>query len=263
VIGVNASPVGSRDAAFVWRTSYADDALGRVLGRYLAEQHGTTPVYVVGPDGPAAREVVEAFGATFTATSGRAPAAVELTPAGAVDFRAALGRVRAAGARALFCAYGGAAGVAFVRQYRELLGADGPALYGPGSLTEGAMLADLGSAARNVYTVADYSPDLDNAANRRFSAEYVKVFGRAPSAYAVASYDAATVLDRAIRRTGAQLTALTLNAALATIGPVDSPRGAWRFTDDRSPTQRWYLRQVRSAGDGLANAVASELRAPG
>jgi branched-chain amino acid transport system substrate-binding protein len=105
----------------------------------------------------------------------------------------------------------------------------------------------------------NYSPDLDNAANRRFVAEYQKTYAMVPSAYAMASYDAAAVLDRALASIGADLTPVSLNAGIGRLGQIESPRGSWQFNQTRNPLQKWYLRQVRMDGSVLSNVLTAEL----
>src|SRR4029079_3337112 len=110
----------------------------------------------------------------------------------------------------------------------------------------GPLLKQQGTAANGVFTAMNYSPDLDNPANRHFVSDYQKTYSSIPSAYAVASYDAAMVIDKAIEGVvDTDLTAQSLNAALGRLGQIDSPRGAWQFTANRAPLQKWYLRQVR------------------
>jgi branched-chain amino acid transport system substrate-binding protein len=111
----------------------------------------------------------------------------------------------------------------------------------------------------------NYSADLDNSANRRFASEYVRTHGTSPTAYAMASYDAATVLDKALSLVDGEVTCETLNTAIGRVGQISSPRGDWQFNQTRSPLQKWYLREVRADGTDasnqpvLANMVISEL----
>ena len=76
--------------------------------------------------------------------------------------------------------------------------------------------------------------------------------------YAVQTWDAANVLNRALRTaTGLQGDALA--TAFGSIGTVDdSPRGAWSF-DGQSPKQTFYLRKVEKHGDALVNVVVTDL----
>jgi len=104
----------------------------------------------------------------------------------------------------------------------------------------------------------NYAPDLDNGANRIFASEYQKAYNAPPSTYAMASYDAAAVLDKALEL-AIDLTSQSVNIALSKIGQIDSPRGSWQFNQSRTPLQRWYLRQVRKEGQVLTNALLGDL----
>ncbi len=157
----------------------------------------------------------------------------------------------------MFAAVSGEGAAAFFRAYRGA-GMTAP-LYMPGFVTEGAALKDLGDTAAGVYTSMNYSADLDNEANRMFVAEYQKAYNSVPSTYAVASYDAGTVLDKALTLAGGDISPQSINAGLSRVGQIDSPRGTWQFNQSRRPLQRWYLRQVRKFGQVYANVQLGDL----
>jgi branched-chain amino acid transport system substrate-binding protein len=160
----------------------------------------------------------------------------------------------------VYAYYAGQAAVDFVKRYAASSAAD-LTLYAAGFLTEGAVLAAQGDAARNVFTVLNYSPDLDNEANRTFVAAWLAVHPETPATtYAMASYDAAAVLDRAIAAAGGQPSPEHINTAIGSLGQIDSPRGVWQFGQrNHTPVQRWYLRQVRADGRALSNVVVQDL----
>lgn len=120
------------------------------------------------------------------------------------------------------------------------------------------MLDAQGDAAVGVKTSLHYSAELDTPRNKEFAAAYRKAYDEAPTVYAVQAYDAATVLDKALPGapggTGEELV-----KALGTVGTVDSPRGRWSFDADHDAQQKYYLREVRSSGGTMVNAVVSEL----
>ena len=80
-----------------------------------------------------------------------------------------------------------------------------------------------------------------------------------PTTYAMASYDAAQVLDQAIQLTGGAPTPQQVNLALGRIGQIDSPRGIWQFNQPRTPQQKWYLREVQRDGQVMSNVLINEL----
>jgi branched-chain amino acid transport system substrate-binding protein len=170
--------------------------------------------------------------------------------------------VRQSGADVLYAAYSGDGGFALVQAYRDS-GLTIP-LYGPGSLTENRNLGKLvdgsrGGVPRNVSTVMNYAVDLDNPSNTRFASTYEKKNGVLPTAYAMAAYDSAAVINSALRLIGDEISPFELNRGLGLLGEIPSPRGTWTFTVNRTPQQKWYLRNLRLDGPEPANLVEADL----
>jgi branched-chain amino acid transport system substrate-binding protein len=258
LIGSNASPTTLRGVRYIWRTSYVNNEPAKALGRFVANRVGAGSVALIAPDYQAGHDEIEGFLETYGKEVEGKPVYTPFTPTPATDFEPYLTAIKRSSARAVLCCYAGSLAVEFVKQYRRLELTQ--ELYAPGFLTEGALLRQQGDAARGIYTSMNYSADLDNEANRRFASEYQKAHDSVPTAYAMASYDACFVLDKAITDIGAgELTPQTVNLALGRIGSIDSPRGSWQFNQNRTPLQTWYLRQVRVDGGVLANTVLSPL----
>jgi branched-chain amino acid transport system substrate-binding protein len=95
--------------------------------------------------------------------------------------------------------------------------------------------------------------------NRRFVSSYHTTLGVQPSAYAMAAYDSASVLDRALRLAGEDLTPAALNRAFSLLGQMESPRGIWAFNINRTPQQKWFLRKLRFDGQVAANMLDADL----
>lgn len=263
MVGSNASPVSLQGAKYIWRTSFAGDEPGRALGDWVAK-HAGGPVYVMAADTPGAADDVKGFTDALKAAGGVLEGKPILTPFGPTptrDFSQQFAALRGSKAAALFCVYSGSSAVDFVKQLRAVESAipSTVKVYAPGSLTEGPILRLQGDAAKNIYTAMNYSSDLDNVANLRFVSEYQKAYNASPSTYAMAAYDAAAVLDKAIASAGRDNSSLTINAAIGRIGQIDSPRGPWQFNQNRTPQQKWYLRQVKPDGALLSNVLLSEL----
>ncbi|HYN97751.1 MAG TPA: ABC transporter substrate-binding protein [Pilimelia sp.] len=261
VLGTNASPAGlAGDEVYLWRTAGADRDPGIALAPHV-RQAVTGRVLLVAPTptdgGDALTGFRDAFGRTDPRLIRQPLWAGENTNPRPGYYQPAVEAIRRARPAAIFCAFAGAAAVGFLRDYRA---AGVPAaVYGTGSLTEGPVLAELREEARGIVTAMNYSPGLPGGANRVFSSAYRQQYGGSPSAYAMASYDAAQVLDRAIRLAGGSTSAQQINLELGRVGQVDSPRGSWQFNQARTPQQRWYLREVRRDGRVLANVVIREL----
>ncbi|MEU4642094.1 ABC transporter substrate-binding protein [Micromonospora sp. NPDC023814] len=263
LIGSNASPTSLQSVVYIWRTSYVLDEAGRALGRYLREQLGSSArLAIVVPENAGSQDVVRGFKQEFGESDPRIKDPVTWTgvftnpskSAYRADIRTALSRKP----DAVFCFYAGPAAVEFIKQLR-IEGFTGK-VYAPGFLTEGTVLESVkAEEATGIQTALNYSADLNNTANRRFASAYRKKHGTSPTTYAMASYDAAQVLDQAIRIAGETPNPQQVNLALGKIGQIDSPRGVWQFNQPRTPQQKWYLREVQLDGQVLSNVLVTEL----
>ncbi|BCL14802.1 ABC transporter substrate-binding protein [Micromonospora sagamiensis] len=263
LVGSDASPATLQSVVYIWRTSYVLDEPGRALGGYLRQQMPAgSRVVIIAPENVGSLDVVKGFRQEFGASDPRLvgePIWTRFsTDPGGDYFRADIQQALARDPDAIFCFYAGSAAVQFIRQLRGA-GYRGP-VYAPGFLTEGSVLSEIKPAeAANIMTSLNYSADLNNAANRRFAAAYRKKHNASPTTYAMASYDAAQVLDKAIRLAGPNANSQQVNLALGKVGQIDSPRGSWQFNQPRTPQQRWYLRRVQLDGQVLANMLVTEL----
>jgi branched-chain amino acid transport system substrate-binding protein len=263
LLGANASPFELQGSPHVWRTSFVNDEPGRVLGSHLA---GTVDgvLAAIAQDDPMGTDAVRGLRNEFVEASGSTEQLADTIWTPMVSqpardhFAIPLAQLRELGAEAVFCCYAGNAAVEFVRQYVDA-GMDPSRLYAPAYLTEGAALATLGENALGIRTSANYAPELRTSTNRAFASDYRREFGEAPTIYAVAAYDAAAALDKAIGLSEGELSPRQINVNLSQVGLIDSPRGRWQFNQGRTPTQKWYLREVAPDGPILSNLVVREL----
>lgn len=258
LVGSNASPTTLTDAEYIWRTSYINDEPGKVLGEYVA-QKSDGAVYLLAADYQAGIDEVEGFKDTFLPAGGEVADEVYTPFPTTTNYQPFLSNLGKSDAEALFTFYAGGAAVDFVKQYAGFGLKEDVELYAPGFLTEGGVLDAQGAAAEGVLTSMNYNWDLDNETNQEFAQAYEEAYGMKPTTYAMASYDAAQVLDKAIEAAGDDLSSQTLNSAIAEVGEIDSPRGTWHFNDIGTPVQEWYLREVKAVDGGYANVVVDEL----
>lgn len=257
LVGANASPTTLTGKTYIWRTSYVNDEPGKALGGYVAKQE-TGPVYLLAADYQAGKDETGGFMETFKPAGGKVADEVYTPFPATKNFQPFLSNLQKSGAKSVFTFYAGGAAVDFVKQYDQF-GLTGKVKhYSAGFLTEGGVLAAQGDAAIGTLTAMNYSADLDNEANKKFVAAYEKATGRPPTTYAMASYDAAQVIDKAIEKAG-KADSKSINAAIKEIGEIDSPRGTWSFNDNGTPKQMWYLREVKKEGGKLSNVVIEEL----
>ncbi|HCT76855.1 MAG TPA: amino acid ABC transporter substrate-binding protein [Micromonosporaceae bacterium] len=265
LVGANARPTTTPDVTWMWHSSYISTEPGIAMGKYVAANAGG-PVWVVCPDYQGGYDECNGFvgefvkaGGTLANTNGKP----DWTPFPQTsNFQPYLTKILASNATAVYTFYAGAPAISFVKQYKEFIGAKLP-LFAAGFLTEGTVLAAQGEAAKGIRNSMNYAVDLDNRANRTFVADYQAKYKTMPTTFSMASYDAAAILDKAITAAaagGKPVTGETINAALASVGQIDSPRGPWTFASTtHTPIQTWYLREVQHDGGALTNVMIQEL----
>lgn len=252
LIAAHGSASEMSSAVYIWQTAYLNNEPGRAIGLHLKAKK----VALVGLQDTFGKDVMSGFRdehgeglPTIWVPSTDKPDKGHLS--------SAVQAVLNSSPSAVFCSLPTNYLVPFVEGLRDS-GGEQP-IYGPGSISEGLALEQLGSA-RGLFTAMQYSADLNNASNRAFSSVYQASFSRPPTAYAVAAYDAGFVLERAIALVDSEtVTPQRINLEIAKIGQITSPRGNWQFTQGRTPQQKWYLRQIRLDGPILSNVLVSEL----
>lgn len=256
LLAANGSPADLTSVYYMWRASYADGAASGALGAYLADAGRYRRAYLLTDGTPQGQAEADAFRRSFV--GGNRFVVGQASGAGRYA-----GRVQgavASGADVIFAGYAGDPAAQLLRAYGATR--TGKLLVGPGSLTEARDLAPMVAKLRNVpavLTAMNYAVNLDNAANRRFSATFARTPGGQPTAYAVAAYDSAAVLDQALRLITDDITAVEINRGISSVGEIDSPRGPWTFTTTRTPQQKWYLRQLVPSGRVMSNLETREL----
>lgn len=257
LVGSNASPTTLNDAEYIWRTSYVNDEPGEALGEYVANTTDGS-VYFLAADYQAGLDEVTGFKSTFEPAGGEIAGEVYTPFPSTTNFQPFLANARSSGAEAMFTFYAGGAAVEFVKQY-EQFGLKGEIThYSAGFLTEGGVLDGQGESALGTFTAMNYNHDLENELNAQFVADYEEKTGRKPTTYAMASYDAARVLDLAIAEAGGA-DPEAINEAIGGLGEIESPRGTWQFNDNGTPIQTWFLREVQEVDGALTNVVIEEL----
>jgi branched-chain amino acid transport system substrate-binding protein len=247
----NASPSTLASSFYTWRVSYVEGQAGRALAPYIYGD--SSKAYVLHDDTASSAAEAQGFVNAFEDLGGTVVANV----ADSGDPGLRMQQVRSSGASVLFCAYTGTDALQLLDAFRTA--GSGIRLVGPAALTETVELGRLTALPDRVFTASNYASDLDNEDNRRFVASYHKAYGVQPSSTAMAGYDTASVLNKALRLMSGVPNAVDLNRALGLLGQIDSPRGLWTFSVNRTPQQKWYLRQLRLDGQVPANLLNADL----
>ncbi|MFF0725250.1 ABC transporter substrate-binding protein [Streptomyces sp. NPDC004134] len=253
-----------KDVSRVWHTSFLSKDYGTAIAQYVKDEVDG-PVYAIGPDYQGGYDQLGGFTDTFAEIGGElanSDGETTWTPfPDTTNFTPYFADIAQSDAKAVYTFYAGKAAIDFVKQYAQSDVADLP-LYASGSLTEGSILQAQGDSADGIQSVSNYVSDLDNDANRKFVSDWTAKHDTPPTGYAMASYDAAAVLDMAIATAAekGEVNSETINDALGSLGQIESPRGTWAFgKKSHAPVQKWYLREVRKDGKQLSNVTVQDL----
>ncbi|MDQ8031555.1 ABC transporter substrate-binding protein [Bordetella genomosp. 1] len=232
--------------------AWQNEDIPAAMGKYAADK-GYKRVALIAPDYPGGRESLKGFKRLY-----QGGVAEEVyTQMGQLDYGVEISQLRASQPDAVFFFLPGGMGVNFIKQFNGAGLSGRIALLAPGFSGDQDTIAAVGAPIEGLFNTAQWSADLDNAANQRFVADFKAKYGRAPSLYAAQGYDTAMLLDSAVRQTGGDLAKPALRAALKR-ADFASVRGSFAFNTNQYPIQDYYLREVVKQPDGsLANKRVS------
>ncbi|MCC7274623.1 MAG: ABC transporter substrate-binding protein, partial [Alphaproteobacteria bacterium] len=165
------------------------------------------------------------------------------------DYSAELAQIRAARPEAVYVFYPGGMGVNFVKQYAQAGLAKEIPLFSAFTV-DATTLAAQGEAALGTFTAAFWSDDLDNPVSKHFVAGYRAKYGATPSTFAAQGYDAARLIDAAIKGAGGKVADREALIAAMRKADFQSVRGAFRFNNNHFPIHDFYLVETVKAADG-------------
>jgi len=248
-LSVNAAPsqlAGPGCNPNYFSISYQNDNLHEAAGAY-AKSAGYKNMFILAPNYPAGKDSLSGFKRFYDGDL----AGEVYTQLGQTDYAAEIAQIRASGADGVFFFLPGGMGIAFMKQYAQS-GVDIP-LIGPAFSFDQNILQAVGDAALGVKNTANWSKDIDNAANKAFVESYQAEYGRLPSVYASYGYDTANLLLSAMAKASVS-DADAFRSALEA-ADFDSVRGKFSFTSNHHPVQDIYVREVVKEGDILTNKI--------
>lgn len=227
--------------------SYQNDNLHEAAGAYAAKAK-IGKMFIMAPNYPAGQDSLTGFKRFY---DGEVVSEV-YTQVGQTDYAAEIAQIKNSGADSVFFFLPGGMGIAFMKQYAES-GSTIPVI-GPGFSFSQDVLPAVGDAALGAKNSGNWSPDLDNAANKAFVEGFKAEYGRLPSLYASYAYDTANLLLSAMAKADVS-DAEAFRAALAA-AEFSSVRGKFSFGPNQHPVQDIYMREVVKLEDGsLSNKI--------
>jgi branched-chain amino acid transport system substrate-binding protein len=224
-------------------TSYQNDQNHEVLGKH-AQDAGYKKVFLMAPNYQAGKDSLAGFKRHF---KGEVLDEV-YTQLGQLDFSAELAKIASMKPDAIFTFMPGGMGVNLVRQYRQA-GLQTIPFLSAFTVDESTLPAQQ-DAAIGLFGGANWAPTLDNPQNKAFVAAFEKEYNYVPGSYAMQAFDAAQLIDSAIKSTGGK--ADNKDAVRAALKKADfkSLRGDFKFGNNNYPIQDFYLVKAAKRADG-------------
>jgi branched-chain amino acid transport system substrate-binding protein len=250
LIGANAGPhqlAGENCSPYFFSTSWQNDQTPQAVGLYMNKK-GVKSAYLIGPNYAAGKDMLAGVASTF---KGKVIGQDLTKWPDQLDFSAELSKARASGAEAIFAFYPGAAGVQFLNQYVQS-GLKGTIpLYTAYTIDE-LTLPRQGDAALGVPGAQEWVNDLPNDQNRKFVADFRKKHADipGPTFYGAQSYDAAMLIDSAVKGTKGNLSDKNALRAELKKANFKSVRGNFKYGNNHFPIQNFYLQEAVKGADG-------------
>jgi branched-chain amino acid transport system substrate-binding protein len=224
-------------------TSYQNDQVHEVLGKY-AQDKGYKSAFLLAPNYQAGKDSLAGFKRDF---KGEIVDEV-YTPLGQLDFSAELAKIAADKPEAFFTFMPGGMGVNLVKQYRQAGLASVPFL-SAFTADESTLPAEKDDAL-GFLGGANWAPDMDNPQSKSFVKAYEAAYNSVPGTYAMQAYDAAMLIDSAIKGTGGNLSDRDALRAELKKANFASLRGKFKFGVNNYPIQDFYLVKATKRADG-------------
>ncbi len=225
-------------------TSYQNDQVFEVLGQY-AQDSGIKKVIIIVPNYQAGKDAAAGFKHKF---AGRILDEIYM-PLGQLDYSVELSRIAAAKPNAIFAFLPGGMGINFVKQFRQA-GLAGKITFLSAFTVDESTLPAQGDAALGMYGGANWAPNVDNPQNKAFVTAYEKAYGgTVPATYAFQAYDAAMLIDSAVRAVHGNLSDKAALRAALKKADFKSLRGKFKFNNNHYPIQDFYLVKVAKRPD--------------
>lgn len=231
-------------------TSYQNDQVHEVLGKYAQDQ-GFKKAYIIAPNYQAGKDSLAGFKRYF---KGEIVDEVYV-PLTQLDFSAELAKVAAAKPDVVFAFMPGGLGVNLVKQWSQA-GLQGKVPFLSAFTVDESTLPAQQDAAVGLFGGMTWAPNMDNPQNKKFVADYEAAYKIVPGSYAMQAYDAALLIDSAVKAAGTA-DKDKLRAALKK-ADFTSLRGKFKFNSNGYPIQDFYLVKVAKRPDGKFQTEIAE-----
>jgi branched-chain amino acid transport system substrate-binding protein len=224
-------------------TSYQNDQVHEVLGKYAQDQN-YKKAYIIAPNYQAGKDSLAGFKRYF---KGEVLDEVYV-PLNALDFSAELAKIASAKPDVVFAFLPGGLGVNFVKQWSQA-GLTGKVPFLSAFTVDESTLPAQQDAAVGMFGGMTWAPNMDNPQTKTFVSAYEAAYKIVPGSYAQQAFDAALLIDSAVKAAGGTADKDKLRAAIKK-ADFTSLRGKFKFNTNGYPIQDFYLVKVAKRADG-------------
>lgn len=247
LISPNAGPStlagkGCHENFFV--TSYQNDQVHEVLGKH-AQDKGYKRAYIMAPNYQAGKDSLAGFKKHF---KGELVDEV-YAPLTSMDFSADLAKIAATKPDVVFAFMPGGLGVNFVKQWSQA-GLQGKIPFLSAFTVDESTLPAQQDAAIGLFGAMTWAPNTDNAKSKKFVADYEAAYKIVPGSYAMQAFDAAALIESAVRAVNGDLSDKAKLRAAIKKADFTSLRGSFKFNTNGFPIQDYYLVKAAKRADG-------------
>lgn len=227
--------------------AWQNDTMSEAMGQYVQDV-GHKNAYLMTSSYQAGKDKLNGFKRYF-----KGDIVNEVyTPLGQLDFSAEISALQAADPESLFVFYTGGTGVNFVRQLRQAGIMGKTPVYSEGMIDSNTLVSLKNQADGNIYG-ATWAPVLDNPQSKKFVKAFEAKYGHTPSEYAANAYDAAYLLDTAVRKLNGDVSdrKAFVKAVKEAGSEFPTVRGKFAFNTNNMPIQNLYAFKAVAQGDDV------------
>ncbi|MCW5236671.1 ABC transporter substrate-binding protein [Verminephrobacter eiseniae] len=225
--------------------SWQNEDLPGAMGKYVTQQNERN-VFLIGANYPGGRESIAGFKRHY---KGKIADEVYVK-LGQLDFSAELAQARVSKADSVFFFLPGAMGSAFLKQMDSGGLNKTMRIYAPGFSGDQDSIKAVGEPMLGMYNASQWASDLDNAENAKFVRDFEKQYGRIPTMYAAQGYDAALLLDGAVRDVKGHIEDKSAFRKALRAANFKSVRGDFKFNRNHYPIHNIHMRVVERDKQG-------------
>jgi branched-chain amino acid transport system substrate-binding protein len=225
-------------------TSYQNDQIYETLGT-VANKRNYKRTYAMVPNYQAGKDALNGFKRVYKGEM----VAEALVPLKSLEFQSEVSKLNAAKPDVLFTFMPGGLGISLIKQFNQA-GLKGKIPILSAFTADEATLPVLGEAAEGIFGALTWAPDTDNPQNKKFVAAYEAAYHAIPASYAMQAYDAAMLIDSAVRALKGDVSDVKAVSAALKKADFKSLRGGFKFNINGYPIQDFYLTKVVKRPDG-------------